>query len=63
MRRFKMMAVAAVLSALVGTAQAADGLERIQQFQAKFQAEQERLWGDRGEQVVKQEKADKKADG
>ena len=59
----KVMAVAGLLSAMVGTAQAADGMERIQEFQAKFQAEQDRLWGDREQQLVKQETADKKADG
>lgn len=68
MRMIRLMAVAGVVSALVGTAQAADGLERIQAFQANFQAEQQRLWGDRGEQrdgqqVVQQDKAGKKADG
>lgn len=65
MRMLKVMAVAGLLSAMVGTAQAADGMERVQEFQAKFQAEQDRLWGDRDkeQQVVKQEKADEKADG
>ncbi|OLS60482.1 hypothetical protein [Pseudomonas putida] len=63
MRMLKVMAVAGLLSAMVGTAQAADGMERIQEFQAKFQAEQDRLWGDREQQLVKQETADKKADG
>ncbi len=65
MRMHKVMAVAGLLSALAGTAQAADGMERIQEFQAKFQAEQDRLWGDRDkeQQVVEQEKTDKKADG
>ena len=63
MRMLKVMAVAGLLSAMVGTAQAADGMERIQEFQAKFQAEQDRLWGDREQQLVKQETADKKAEG
>lgn len=67
MRVLKMIAVAGVLSAVVGTAQAADGMERIQNFHAQFQAEQQRLWGDRGEerkeqQVVEKDKAEKKAD-
>ncbi|MEE1922750.1 hypothetical protein V0R50_10890 [Pseudomonas sp. 148P] len=63
----RVMAVAVVLSSVVGTAQAADGMERIQQFQAKFQAEQDRLWGDqseqRKEQVVEKETATDKSDG
>ncbi|HCN45504.1 MAG TPA: hypothetical protein DIT18_07460 [Pseudomonas sp.] len=63
MRVFKVVVVAGLLSAFAGTAQAADGMERIQEFQAKFQAEQDRLWGDREQQVVKQETADSKADG
>lgn len=65
MRVFKVVVVAGLLSAFAGTAQAADGMERIQEFQAKFQAEQQRLWSDRDKerQVVKQETADSKADG
>ncbi|MHA6195882.1 hypothetical protein ACX3YG_16095 [Pseudomonas wadenswilerensis] len=66
MRIMKVMLVAGLLASSVGVAQAADGMERVQRFQAQFQAEQERLWGDRGEegkeQVVKQEKEGKKAD-
>lgn len=63
----RVMAVAVVLSSVVGTAQAADGMERIQQFQANFQAEQDRLWNDqsnqRKEQVAEKEKSTDKTDG
>jgi len=60
MRIIKVMLVAGLLASSVGVAQAADGMERIQRFQAQFQAEQERLWGDGKEQVVKQDKEDQK---
>ncbi|MDR0278855.1 MAG: hypothetical protein LBJ37_13325 [Paucimonas sp.] len=62
MRIMKVMLVAGLLASSVGVAQAEDGMERIQRFQAQFKAEQERLWGDGKEQVVKQDKEDKKTD-
>lgn len=66
MRVLKVIVLAGLFASGAGVAQAEDGFERVQRFQAQFQAEQQRLWGDRGdegkEQVVKQEKDGKKAD-